>query len=458
MNAIIGFTELLQDKLSEPKLLSYVNTIHSASNDLLLLINDILDLSKIEAGKMEISKTAINPHTLFNELAHIFRLTVEKKGLDMMLDVDPLIPEGLMLDMIRLRQVLVNLLGNAIKFTEQGYVKLSASIENQDELTSRLDLRIDVEDTGMGIAQGHLETIFKDFEQTDELDRSKYAGTGLGLSISLRLTELMGGTLSVKSVLGKGSTFTVHLKQVDVTAVIQSDSKHALSDDIIFEPSTILVVDDVEYNRELVAENFVDTQVKVIQAGNGQEAIEMVDRYHPNLILMDLRMPVMDGYQAAKQIKSDSDIPVVALTASVMKDEFDNVKSTYFDGYIRKPVKQEALLACLSAYLPYTVAEKEAELEEQRLNEEEKAQLPYLFDELEAKMETWRVIEQSNNMKAIQQFATALSRLAEKTQVRLLEEYAQALLHSVDVFDIDEMDHLLKRYPRLSEELLALSR
>ena len=199
LNAIIGFTELLNEQLKDSKLKSFAKTIQTAGQSLLALINDILDLSKIEAGKLNIDKKACNPHKLFSELGQIFTMKLREKNLDLILDIDPVIPENLMLDAVRLRQILFNLIGNAVKFTELGYIRVHARTGNEDKIRSKLDLYIDVEDTGIGIAKDQQVSIFKDFEQLEGQDVRKYGGTGLGLAISKRLTELMGGEISLVS-------------------------------------------------------------------------------------------------------------------------------------------------------------------------------------------------------------------------------------------------------------------
>jgi len=223
MNAIIGFTELLNEQISEPRLKSYVKTIHSAGNTLLTLINDILDLSKIESGKLQIKKTPTNIYNLSNELGNIFMMSVKNKTLDLIIDLEEGIPQSLLIDEIRLRQVLLNLIGNAVKFTENGYIKLSLKAFNIDVHHSKLDIEILVEDTGVGIAANQLLKIFNEFEQTEGQDNRKFGGTGLGLSISKRLCEMMDGKISVTSEEGKGSTFKVHLYSIDISSVMSEN-------------------------------------------------------------------------------------------------------------------------------------------------------------------------------------------------------------------------------------------
>jgi two-component system sensor histidine kinase EvgS len=401
---------------------------------------------------MEIHKSPTNPHVLFQELSQIFKLSIEAKGLDMVWEIDERIPNGVILDTIRLRQVLVNLLGNAIKFTDQGYIKLIATITNEDEERSVLDLKIDVQDTGKGIDEEYQKIIFQDFEQTQNVDHTKHTGTGLGLSISQRLTELMGGKLSLVSEVGTGSTFTVHLKSVDVSTFVAQDDVLQGHQKVVFEPSTILVVDDVDYNRALVKEHFADTDVNIIEAVNGQEAVEATSEHLPDLVLMDLRMPVMDGYDAAKLIKISYEIPIVALTASVMKDDFDRTKSFNFDAYIRKPVRREELFECLRTFLPSHTVDVEND-QQTTVTAQEQLLIPQLLSALKQKMNTWRNLNESNNLSDIQVFSDELTHMVPLHDVRMFRDYAQALHESLNVFDIEQVEQLLKRYPRLIDEL-----
>ena len=365
MNAIIGFTELLSEQVKEPRLQSFVQTIQSAGNNLLALINDVLDLSKIEAGKLAIEKTACNPHNFFTEIGNIFMLKMREKNLDFILDIDPVIPQSLQIDATRLRQVLFNLIGNAVKFTDQGYIRISARTDNEDTIRSKLDLIIDIEDTGIGISEDQQERVFQEFEQSSGQDNKKYGGTGLGLSISHRLIEMMGGEINLSSKIGLGSTFTIKLANVSVaslhvdTKIDQEKTEHdSDKKKIEFQPSHVLIVDDIEDNRDLLLANFEETALIVKEAKNGLEAVNIVKRqiaknYPFDLILMDIRMPVMNGYQATREIIDICDVPVIALTASVMTEEFNRIKRNNFKGYLRKPVFKADLFAELCKFLPF---------------------------------------------------------------------------------------------------------
>ncbi len=456
MNAIIGFTELLDEQVKDARLKTFVNTIRSAGNNLLALINDILDLSKIEAGKLRIEKTPCNPHDLFSELGDIFMMKMREKNLDFILDIDPIIPHSMLLDATRLRQVLFNLIGNAVKFTERGFIRVKARTDNEDQIHSKLDLLIDVEDSGIGISEDQQQVIFQDFEQSSGQDVRKYGGTGLGLSISKRLIAMMGGEIVLQSTLGVGSIFTIKLSGVDIAPLaIEPERKNAERATVAdFEPGVLLVVDDVPDNRSLLLANFAETRLQAVEAENGSVAVDLARRRSFDLILMDIRMPVMDGYQAAREIKAFSDVPIVALTASVMTDEFERVKSEHFDGYLRKPVLKADLFKELCRFLAFTEnASTEQEGINLSLSEVELERSAVILPELKKLIPRCEIIAKNNNISDIQDFAEAVSEMAQQYPVSPVTEYAQQLNEAIDSFDIAVIKRSLHDYRQLTELL-----
>lgn len=456
MNAIMGFTELLNEQLSEPRLKAYVKTIQTASNTLLTLINDILDLSKIEAGKLKIETKPTDLFQLSNEISSIFMMHVKNKGLDFIVHVDESIPKSLLLDEVRLRQILFNLIGNAVKFTEKGYIKLSIKALSIKEHLSKIDLEIAVEDSGIGIKEDQLQKIFKEFEQQDGQDNRKFGGTGLGLSISKRLSSMMGGDISVASK--NGATFTVHLYDVNISSVeseMSCDTTES-SQEIEFVKSKILVVDDIEDNRELIVKNFEGTNIEIVTANDGVEAIEKVKSENPDLILMDIRMPNMDGYEASRQIKLTNSIPIIALTASVMQDENEKIKREHFDGYLRKPVLKKELFHEISQFIEHkNIVQEEKEVEQViSLSKKAKQHLDAILRELQETVQPLheKALE-SKNISEIGEMNAALEQIAKEYDVAPLQEYHDAMAEAIEVFDIAKMDRLLREFPSLVQEL-----
>ncbi|ANW95167.1 hypothetical protein AXE80_02190 [Wenyingzhuangia fucanilytica] len=292
MNAIIGFSEQLSNSLKNKKQLSQINLIRTSGKNLLRIINDILDLSKIEAGKIDIDPTPVNLIKMGTHIQSIFEQTTNDKDITFTTTYNKNIPNTILLDEVRTRQILFNLASNAVKFTEKGGVKIHFNTKAKNEC---VDLTITVEDTGIGIPKDQIEQIFSPFIQSRGQSVIKYGGTGLGLSITTKLVEKMNGTISVESEENKGSKFTVFIPDISVSNEnITIDNRAFDTSKIIFNKAKILIADDVSENRELIIDLLeTSPDLKVIEASNGEEAITLAKEHLPDLILMDLRMPKM---------------------------------------------------------------------------------------------------------------------------------------------------------------------
>lgn len=457
MNSVIGFTEILDKEITNPVHKEYLNSIKKGGNALLRIINDILDLSKIEAGKLEIRNESLNPTNLFLEIESIFHSKIISKNIAFIVDIDKTIPKYIIMDGVRIRQVLFNLIGNAIKFTQKGHVKLKVENVYKDNIKSKIDLIFSVEDTGIGIDEKNLETIFNAFEQQDNHDVAKYGGTGLGLAICTKLIKMMNGEIKVESQKNKGSSFTVIFRDIPVSSmedeVVTSKLK---ASNIMFEKAVILVVDDVLENRKLVQASLKDYDIDLIMAENGKEAIELLKNVNVNLILMDLRMPVMDGYEAATILKNDErlkNIPLIALTASVMGKDLEKVSKYGFDGYLRKPVILDDLIEELAKYLKYQSLHNDIKEENNnKIIDLEKLKVVINKLENEFKQE-WLNIKDGGDFSLIEEFATKLNELALKEEIYLLDDYSKELIKNVESFDIEKVDYLMNSYLELIENL-----
>lgn len=364
MNAILGFSEILNRKLNDNNLKQYALSIMTSGKVLLKLINDILDLSKIESGKFDLNNSTVQMSKLFEEMEVIFSHRLEERGVSLILEVDSNLPQLLVLDEMRLRQVLLNLIGNAVKFTSSGYIKVSAKVKKKNQKENMIDLLIQVEDTGIGIPQKDQSKIFEAFTQRLGQDHNVYGGTGLGLTIAKKLTELMNGEINLSSEVGKGSLFSIVLKDIEIFSVYSVDSSNEKEDlyfdfekSLSFKPARILIVDDIFTNRQLVRdflEEFPD--LTLFEAENGKIALDYVTEFSPDLILMDIKMPVMDGVEAIKRLKSDPftrTIPVIALTASAFEHTKIEIAAAC-DGYLQKPVSRKNLIEKLMEFLEHT--------------------------------------------------------------------------------------------------------
>jgi PAS domain S-box-containing protein len=352
MNAILGFSELLKNEIKEGKARRYLDGIMSSGKNLLNLINDILDLSKIEAGKMEIKNSPVMIHSVMNELKEIFTLKTTEKNIDLIFIISGNFPKIVLLDELRFRQILSNLIGNAIKFTETGSVTVKVNSVFNRNNPNRIDLLVSVEDTGIGITDAEQEKIFEAFYQQLDQNINKFGGTGLGLTISCKLAEMMKGTIDLKSKLGVGTTFTLHLPDINI---ISENLKEESDGTTLGLPKfSLLIADDVDYNRKLIKDFLREYDIEFFEASDGKKAFEIVKNNKPDIILMDIRMPIIDGLDASRMIREDAElahIPIIALTAYVMKNAEQEIKK-YCDGFIRKPLSKRDLLTELMKLLP----------------------------------------------------------------------------------------------------------
>ncbi|MCP4406147.1 MAG: PAS domain S-box protein [bacterium] len=486
LNTVIGFSELLFSLVAGRKQKSYLESIQIAGRSLLTLINDILDLSKIEAGKLEMHDEPTSITEVLNEIHQVFRQKLAEKPLEYLVDIAPDIPEYLLVDEMRMRQILLNLVGNAIKFTKKGYIKVSASIlptsapslrQTQDFTWDGagvdkgfLDLIITVEDSGIGIPETQQSTIFEAFTQQDGQSTRHYGGTGLGLTITRRLVEMMHGTIALNSEVNTGSRFEIRLKDVAVCAARSEPTNGGSFDaeQIVFEHATILVVGDVAHNRALVAGFLRGTALRLIEAENGQQALARTLEQQPDLMLMDIRMPVMDGYDAVQWLMTREDlrhIPVIALTASALKGTQEKIQAYGFDGSLRKPVTRAELFQELTRFLPYSAkapVEKRSDLAEQLEDVKHDAVLPVetlnalpdIIERLEHEfMPSWKSARRHGVFEEIEDFARQNKKFGETSSLNILEKFGSALLTHVRNFDIEQIEASLDAYPQLIERL-----
>ena len=346
MNGIIGMTQLVLKTSLDEKQNHYIKQIDTSAKRLLTIINDILDFSKIEAGKLEIHKINFDMKELLHNIKEITNLKAREKGLEFELICNCRGKPVYYGDALRIYQILINLIGNAIKFTEKGYVKLQIFREPENKI------RFEIIDSGVGISKEQQGRLFQSFSQADGSTTRKYGGTGLGLSISKQLVELMGGKIWVESEENSGSKFIVEiaLEKGDISKIEESDHKDFNITSL--KKSKILLVEDNEINQEIVLGFLEESAIEVAIANNGQEAVDMFGSDHYELILMDLQMPIMDGFEATRRIREkDKDIPIVALTANAMREDVDKTRESGMNMHLSKPIEAEKLYDVLFKYL-----------------------------------------------------------------------------------------------------------
>lgn len=473
LNAILGFADLLRlggDRNNETERQDFLETIHRSGEHLLTLVNDILDLTKIEAGQMDYEQLKFSPHQVIAEVMSVMRARAQGKGLALDYHWYGSIPEVITSDPARFRQLLLNLIGNAIKFTERGGVQAVARLD-----VERCELTVDIIDTGIGIPAGVCETIFKPFTQADSSVTRRFGGTGLGLSISRHLATGLGGRISVQSEVGKGSTFSVTIATGPLTEVRLLD--HPVSDIITtarpqptpprsrLDGLSILVVDDGETNRKLIRLVLDRAGASTEMAENGLEAVELGRNQHFDLILMDMQMPLMDGYTATGRLRElGCQCPIVALTAHAMRGDAERCLAAGCSDYLTKPINPERLIEKISTIMGemHAVSQAEPKDEARRLlhdavvselpvDDQEFAEIVTEFiARFREKLTEMHQARSSENWQSLGELAHWLAGAGGSAGFPILTDAARELetkLHTNDLADVDDLldrlDHLL---------------
>jgi PAS domain S-box-containing protein len=365
MNAIIGLAYLALNKDPSPEIRDYLEKIRNSSNSLLEILNDILDFSKTEVGRMTIDHSPFDLSVILDNISNLFTARAEEKFLDFEIDVAADVPRDLIGDALRLQQILTNLIGNALKFTERGKVTFSISLKQIEQ--SQATLRFSVTDTGIGMTTHDHEQLFQPFSQADSSITRRFGGTGLGLAISHNLLQLMGGEFTVESAPGKGSTFSFDLvlgvspqlsrhkiskHQAEHKARAQDSKQDALSKSLA--GMRVLVAEDNVINQQVVREFLKLSGIIVEIASDGKAALELLEKNHFNAVLMDVHMPGMGGIEATRLIRQQqryADIPVIALTAGVTEAERQNCLASGMDDFIPKPINPAQLISTLARWV-----------------------------------------------------------------------------------------------------------
>lgn len=461
MNAILGFSEALYHKLESRQHKKMVKSVLSSGNLLLSLLNDILDLSKIEAGKLEISTEPVDLVHIVQEIRLLFDEKAKKKGIELHTFSPPDFPRIILFDEIRIKQVIFNLVGNAIKFTHQGFVNIKTGFANKSANSG--ELSIAVEDTGIGIPETQQELIFEAFKQQSGQSDRKYGGAGLGLAISRRLVEKMNGVISVSSKEGEGSVFKVIIPDIEIgTSGVRT--KDILSDgqEITFKKAGILVVDDIYSNIATIENLLSPTDLTISSAESGEIALEILNHTRLDLILLDIRMPGMDGFELARCIKSNpalAHIPIIAYTASVFKSEIIEA-SDNFDGFLYKPVSRAELVAQFSRFLKHKIGTTVKKVEAPRLTNLDDLPdnivgvLPEIKKALEEKfLPLWETLKDHLVLFKIEEFAMELKQLANAYKFQFLIAYADKMLEELDTIDLESLAETLRQFPGIIEQI-----
>lgn len=460
MNAILGFCDLLKDRVGDEQTRSYVDSITASGKTLLDLINDILDLSKIEAGKMDINSEPLYIKELIEEIIQIFSQKAQSQKISLCLQISETVPQRIIFDEVRLRQILFNTVGNALKFTEKGYVKIT--VDCQDHQSDRVKLILSVEDTGLGISSEQQKRIFESFKQVEGQSTRKYGGTGLGLAITQRLTGLLGGTITLYSELGKGSIFTFTFPNICLTDLSVNEKAEPDSNLNQFVDAKILVADDVASNRDLISAYFAQTNHQLVFAQNGREALQIVRNNAIDLILLDWRMPDLNGQQVVEILKGNIEtkyIPIVVLTASAFNEQFSESFKKLCQGFLTKPVNRSQLVSAFKKILPLkqqqqTKTEVSPLPVESNIKPKAKSVSEALLEKLRQEEETTYVQLCQTMIRAdLKKFIKRLRLWADEYDCEVLSNYVNNLEMQLNNFDWENIPKTIADFPKIRHQI-----
>jgi signal transduction histidine kinase/CheY-like chemotaxis protein len=461
LNAILGFSQWLHENSSDIQHREYLTAILQSARSLLNLLNNILDLSKIEAGKLNIDIHPMDYQEVIDDIKQVFEQKAEEKSLKLQMTTDASVPDFIYMDELRFYQVLFNLVSNAIKFTKKGFVHISARAEKTDK-DDEVNLIITIEDSGIGIKENKQKYIFDIFTQQSGQANRVYDGTGLGLAIVNGLLKKLNGSISVKSKTGKGSVFTVTFFNVKIGQGEKNRVNHTKNGAVWhLEPCTIMITDDISYNTMVLKQLINSEQVTYIEAKDGTDALAKLKTEKPDIIFMDIRMPGISGFDATELIKQDKElknIPVIAFTASTLKEQSSRINQL-FDGFLQKPVFKKDLDVLLKKFLKFTYADTpEQEVSNGKTLPEIPADCKDMLPETLKILTTdflkkWEQIKDSLIIPEIENFKNELESMAMNISCTPVLDYCSALDRGLKSFDVELIENKIKAYPKLIEML-----
>ena len=457
MNAILGFAEILSQRIKDPVQQEYLASMQSSGKTLLNLINNLLDFSKAESGKLELHEQSTDVRYLVHDIESIFRLKTRQKHLNFVVEIHKNVPRDMMLDEVKIRQILLNLTSNAIKFTEKGRVKINVWSDKIDDI--RADLILEVSDTGKGIPSEYHKKIFQLFEQQGAGITRRYGGTGLGLAITMQIVQLMKGRVNLMSEEGKGSTFQVVLPAILLTGekAIRDRLPELDLEKLVFDPATILIVDDIPGNIEVLKAMFENQPFVLLEAQNGRDVLEIMGENKVDMIFMDIHMSEMDGITVVKAVRNHegwSHIPVIAMSAS--SSDFDSAQliKKGFNGYVRKPASQAEIARTLAKYLKFDIKGKSSNDNIKTLSPETVRNFSIIMKSLENQIlplqQSLRGIRPRKEVKNMAKFLMAIG---EKYKSEEVLRYGEKLLAANEYFLLEKEKMLIENLPDFVKQL-----
>ncbi|RLA64718.1 MAG: hypothetical protein DRQ88_07560 [Epsilonproteobacteria bacterium] len=459
INAISGFVDLLDNKITDPEEKELIDPLKAATGNLLGLVNDLLDISKGELGKLKIDLKISETSKMFDNLQKVFAPRIKAKGLKYIVEIDPEFPAFIKIDNLRIAQIIQNLIGNALKFTEQGHIKVIVKTKKLS-IQNKISLTVLVEDSGIGVPHSEREKIFEKYRQMTGQSYQKYQGSGLGLAISRKLAHLLGGELKVIDKEGPGACFELLLKEVEVASPEDMEQVVTEKEEFQFFDAKVLVVDDEKLNRDLINWNLRPYKLKLFFAEDGKEALNKALINKPDIILMDLLMPKMDGIESIELIKvyeNLKNIPIIVISAVINSENEEKLKKLA-DGMMRKPVLQKDLVKELAKFLPHKVISKEQISEENKVTTlpVETSIAPELEKILREKyLPKIENLKEMMSINEIEIFANVVDKLATKHGSKVISAWAINMLSQTKRFNVDEIEKSFDNLEDLLKEKTA---
>jgi len=461
LHAILGFAGLIEPLLINKQQLSYLESIKSSGKSLLILINNLLELSVIETSKTEISGTPVNISFVFNEVKRLFATQLSNKNLNFIVEIENDFPMSLILDIAKLRQVLINLVGNAITYTDQGFVKLVLKKQDYCPNDFNTGVIIEVHDSGIGITKEQQQQIRDLLEHSDSIFFNSFTTKELGLSITKHFVDVMGGAIKFESDVESGSIFILTFDKVKIS---QREPKIELFEtfdhqSIIFDKAVVLVADDIETNRNLMHEFLKNTNLDVISAKNGREVVEFASLYHPDLIVLDIKMPELDGYQAARLIRNQphlNNVPLIALSAYGYHERQEQNKEQLFNAYLQKPIQVADLFREFSRFLSYqlskniTITPNIANV----VHQFDIVELDFNIQDvtLQKCNDLWHKAQRTGIINSFREFAVYLNKFAVAQELIEVEQFSQLLISDINNLDIEKIIVKMRLYHQLFDK------
>lgn len=470
LNAIMGFTEILLIKEENQSLKNYLDIIKESGLKILELIDNIVDYTLLESGSISIIYKEFSIIDAFLSVVDAFKAKIASKDINLIINIADNLPKMIVLDENRFKQILMNVLSNAVKFTNSGFIKIELSSKYSSSSKELIDLDIRIEDSGIGIKEELLNGVYNVFNIHSGTNIKKYQGTGLGLAITKQLVDKLNGNINITGKVNIGTLVEINFPNVAFEDIVDEPISPAIEDinDKKVKNSIVLVADDVEYNRDLIAEFLSNMNISILEAEGGEETLEIIKQIKPDVILLDLIMPDIDGIQTATKIKDTpnlADIPLIAFTAANNSETLSPDNNELFNGYLQKPVNKTALIEELKKYLPITSFLKDLPLSSLKpeidfnkpYTGDISIVLPLIIRMLENELKTkWQKAVNNPNIGKIEFLVQDLQLIYKKYNIEFINKYCKSLKSCIETENEQKLNCLLSEFPDLIERVKSI--